>query len=288
MLAKLSPGSRAASRRQLAQSSGVRTAWASWCRRSRSAASLRWRSSSRSCLWPGEAASCPLAVWSSMAGFEAAGGRQPPEPVVGDAVSLAAQLLGEGCLAQPAAVLRGLGEDAGSGCDKLAVTVRVFAGDRVRRGWWLACPGRRRSWHAGRQRGSVLAWPVRDDGRGSRGVAVEPSCGRLARLPGLSGTVWLRGPGRGPGVRSRYRRAGRVVGDQVADGCAGGVGGGVVEPGQGRGQGEYLDLAQYLGGDFRVSESGAGQGSVRTALGAADLPPLCQTCMRQQGRMRSL
>ena len=46
MFAKVSPCSRAAACRHLAQSPGVRSAWASSCRRARRLANLRWRSSS--------------------------------------------------------------------------------------------------------------------------------------------------------------------------------------------------------------------------------------------------
>ena len=48
--------------------------------------------------------------------------------LVGDAVAVTAELLGECLLAEPLAVLHGLGEDAGGGRDELAVPVRVLAG----------------------------------------------------------------------------------------------------------------------------------------------------------------
>ena len=115
MFAKLSPGSRAASRRHLAQSSGVRTAWACSPSRARSTARLAWRSCSRA------------GTASAIAGFQAADGCQPAEPVVGDAVSLAAELFRQRCLAQAATVVPGLGDDAGGCGDELTAAVVIPA-----------------------------------------------------------------------------------------------------------------------------------------------------------------
>ena len=134
--AQVSPCSRAAARRYLAQSPAERICPAVSCRRVRSAAIRCSRSSS----WPGRLR--VLAFWSGpspaaassrvrlavLACLQAADGCQPAEPVIGDFVTFAAQLLGQRDLAQARAGVPGAGDDAPGGCDELGVTV---AGVRI-------------------------------------------------------------------------------------------------------------------------------------------------------------
>src|ERR1019366_4713779 len=158
---------------------------------------------------PAAAGSCiRLAV---LACLQAADGCQPAEPVIGDFVAFAAQLLGKRDLAQARAGVPGAGDDAPGGCDELRVTV---AGVRIvlllaRVGF---CPSSRdgTGWRAS-----------------ARPVAVEAGCMRTVLHGDLGG-------GRGPGGRGRgigYRCRGGRGGDELVDGCVGSVGGAVVQPG---------------------------------------------------------
>ena len=167
MFAKSSPGISAAMRSRAAQSPGVRSAWASSCRRARSAVSFCWRSSSPRPArerrdagssqasrrpaapdpgWcPGSraarAVSLPLTRCSGAAGppvprrvravrcsgLAGGGGQQRAQALVGDAVAVVAELAAERLLAEPLAVPAGVGQDARGGCDDLAVEVRILA-----------------------------------------------------------------------------------------------------------------------------------------------------------------
>src|SRR5580692_7063388 len=105
---------------------------------------------------PGRAGRRVLAFWSGpspaaassrirlavLACLQAADGCQPPEPVIRDFVTFAAQLLGQRDLAQARAGMPGIGDDAPGCCDELGVAVAgvriVLALARLR-----FCPGSR-------------------------------------------------------------------------------------------------------------------------------------------------
>jgi hypothetical protein len=70
------------------------------------------------------------------------GGCEPVQGVVGDPVALAAQLAGERFLAEPAAILSLLGEDAGGSCDEAGIKARLTR-DALLMGVFRASPARR-------------------------------------------------------------------------------------------------------------------------------------------------
>jgi hypothetical protein len=82
----------------------------------------------RFCLVYAGAGGATLTGGPALAGFQAADGRQPPQPVVGDAVALAAQLLGQRDLAQARATSRGVGYDPASGDDEPGVGAAIIIG----------------------------------------------------------------------------------------------------------------------------------------------------------------
>ena len=110
--------------------------------------------------------------------------------MVGDAVAVAAELAAERFLAEPLAVPAGFGQDARSGCDDLAVEVRVVAASRL-----PAVRGRCfLRWYASGS-GQRLAGQAGSGGDGSRG---REAPGRAAWSGGRQGR--RRRAGRRPAV----------------------------------------------------------------------------------------